>query len=60
MKTTKIRNKEEIDDGSVRTFNEFLNEQYGNTGTVKRKKADDRLKEVEKKQVEKAYKPLKK
>lgn len=41
-------------------FDDFLDKQYGKTGTAKRKKADARLKEVEKKQVEKARKTLKK
>jgi hypothetical protein len=42
------------------TLDEFLDKEYGKAGTAKRKKADARLKEVEKKQVEKALKPLKK
>lgn len=42
------------------TLDEFLDKQYGKTGTSKRKKADTRLKEVEKKQVEKELKSLKK
>lgn len=50
VKDNKIMKKTTI------SFEEFLDKQYGKTGTVKRKKADARLKEIEKKQVEKARK----
>ena len=42
------------------TFDDFLDKEYGKAGTAKRKKADTMLKEVEKKQVKKARKTLKK
>jgi hypothetical protein len=50
----------QIRESKTISFDDFLDKQYGKTGTAKRKKADARLKEVEKKQVEKALKPLKK
>ena len=50
-KTRKTKKKTTI------TLDEFLDKEYGKAGTAKRKKADARLKEVEKKQVEKALKP---
>jgi hypothetical protein len=58
-KITNIKS-EDIEDLSVRSFEEFLNEQYGKKETSKREKADVRLKKIEAELVENTTKILKK
>lgn len=46
MKTKQSKSKEEIDDGTVISFSDFLSKHYGEPGTKERKQNDARLEAV--------------